>query len=225
MATTKRHINWASMRAEEAIEKYRELEPEGKRLWVFQRGNVGDESGGFEYANMDDWSIEHTLHVRDEEDELSTDEFGVFYDSSDESLTITEVHGGLQYGYTVFQWRDDPWFNKPIVCCWGAHYGFEWGPSAEDLGVDSELDDRDETDLLRKCIEWCNTEESQAQIGVEWLDDPTDDGVNVAIVDRELFKKLLSTIRQIEDEIDFAEELDLEALAEKVVSAAIRDLN
>lgn len=177
--------------------------PDGKRLYLFEHRNAGHSSGFWDFSCCD-----ATREVIDDflswdyEQELKEHE-GV--------LTISKIQGGLCYGSLDLEWRDDPWYGCKVVACCGAHYGFAWGNSADDVGEVFPLDESLKTGTLRALL----LLGADPSLGFYAADDPTDDGSNFVISNEKRFLEVAEACKLEEDEYDECE--DEEGLAMEVL--------
>lgn len=199
-----------------ALNKFLAERP-GKRLYAYWNDNAGGGCGG--------WNYDGNNWVADKLDVLTQPSDYVLPDGDvppgrlseadpvveGDTLTWANVRNGLQYGYLVLQWLDDPWADKQIVAADGAHYGFIWRPSADDLGDHLELPEDRKTDVLQEAI--CRHAE---KIGLESLGDPTDDGENFAVHDDSRFRRFVELAFLAQTAVDEGDGDPEEAAAELV---------
>lgn len=80
-------------------------------------------------------------------------------------------------------------YDGRAVACLGSQYGFMWGPSCTEIDEYTLPTDK-KTDLLRHLIGWYGVHHC-GKIGLESIDDPTDDGCNWVVVDEAKFLRLV----------------------------------
>lgn len=148
-------------------------------------------NGGYGNANGEDaWQTQEEVNEL-----LNTDWEEATWDG--EQLVLgTYPERGVHQEYTLNPSLENEWAGEKIAACHGAHYGFVWGSSCDE--IDSyELAEDLQTELLEVLIPYYNGEEEK--LGLEGLEDPTDDGTNWAVKDEELFLKAARLAKFIED--------------------------
>jgi len=151
-------------------------------------------------------AIENRDTVTNEVCDWEAEDYSASWDGEELTLAHTPPRSKHTY-FTLKPGLKSEFEGKEVVACHGAHYGFMWGSSCEE--IDSyDLPDRLQTDTLEKLL---RTGDYDGSVGVEELGDPTDDGTNYAVVNPERFQRAAELCERIERFLEDAEDYSDEA--------------
>lgn len=102
------------------------------------------------------------------------------------------VHQYLEFDLSI----PDPWEDVAAIACYGAHYGFLWGSSCEEIAVSSLEFPRSEVLKEILCRGWTES------VGLVAHGDPTDDGTNWSVGDESRFLRAAELARRCQEAID-----------------------
>lgn len=177
--------------------------------WSYSpNGGVGNAVG------QEDWlTAEGVTELRGECEEKGFDQK---WDGMTLSLSKTPNCGVHQY-YHLSPSVASKFESAQVVACFGAHYGWFWGSSCREI-AEFNLEEKYQTQVLRDVLQLCDFPE---KIGVRKLGDPTDDGINFAVVDSLVFLHVAELARQAEENAEYSaeysEEDDSRFLAERIL--------